>query len=697
MTDQTPEAATAPKFRTEEATYLPLNLIQPSPHNPRKRFDRAKLEQLADSIEAKGVQQAIVVRRLDVATGAVPFEIVAGERRWRASKLVEQRGKFEGPAVVPAFIRVLDDFEAREIALMENTDRDDLHPLEQAQGYEDLLLKPVGGGDFSPKRLRGYTVEQLAERIGHEPNFVFGRLKLLQLTDEAKEAFLDGKLQLKTAETLARLPASEQERALPQLLIGWAGEPYTHRQAVAFLRDNFALKLSKARFEIADARLVEKAGACTECPKRSSSNPGLFGDASSDDMCLDGVCFKAKTTAHGQAKLEQLKAEGATVLTGKAAKKVMGGYSRVIEHIVEGNGYLMLDKPAESITGTKKALRTLLGDEKIAITVVQPDDDDAEPVRLVKAADARAVLKDKGLLKTPAEVKAGKANGGKTLTVADVRAQRDSRMHELMSSRLPGAIWQHLSSDGASGFPDTEAWLRHLAGKLYDQCELDFDALERAVTGGNAVGRGWIDSLDAESLARVCIALMLCDAVTEEEWRMKDHPEVADGLAADIKLDLPALRGEVKEEIDGAIRDQIAELAEQIDTTKPARKTAAKKTAPAKKAPKSKQPELTPEKALADAVNVDGKVDGEKLDQVAWPFPGDRSAQEQIEASAKRPALSPNMAWPFPKDRKPPVLSSAAAWPFPDSPNAPKAEPAAAAKTSKARKPKAAKGTEVSA
>ena len=87
------------------------------------------------------------------------------------------------------------------------------------------------------------------------------------------------------------------------------------------------------------------------------------------------------------------------------------------------------------------------------------------------------------------------------------------------------------------------------------------------------------------------------------------------------------------------------------------------------------------EKALADAVNADGKVDGEKLDQVAWPFPGDRSAQEQIEASAK----------------KLPTLSPAAAWPFPDSPNAPKAEPAAAAKTSKARKPKAAKSAEVSA
>lgn len=682
MTDQTLEAPAAPKFRTEEATYLPLNLIQPSPHNPRKRFDQAKLEQLADSIEAKGVQQAIVVRRLDVAAGAVPFEIVAGERRWRASKLVEQRGKFEGPAVVPAFIRVLDDFEAREIALMENTDRDDLHPLEQAQGYEDLLLKPVGGGEFSPKRLRGYTVEQLAERIGHEPNFVFGRLKLLQLTDDAKEAFLDGKLQLKTAETLARLPAGEQERALPQLLIGWAGEPYTHRQAVAFLRDNFALKLSKARFEIADARLVEKAGACTDCPKRSSSNPGLFGDTSTDDMCLDGACFKAKTAAHAQAKLEQLKAEGATVLTGKAAKKLLGGYSRVIEHIVEGNGYSLLDKPAESLTGTKKALRTLLGDEKLAITVVQPEDDDAEPVRLVKTDDARAVLKAKGLLMTPAEAKAAKSPGGKkALTVADVKAQRDSRLHELMSSRLPGAVWAHLSSDGASGFPDTEAWLRHLANKLYDQCELDFDALERAVTGSNAVGRGWIDSLDAESLARVCIALMLCDAVTEEEWRMKDHPEVADGLAADIKLDLPALRGEVKEEVDSAIRDQIAELAEQIDTTKPARKAAAKKAAPAKKAPtKSKQAELTPEKALAAAVNADGKVDGEKLDQVAWPFPGDRSAQEQIEASARRPTLSPE-----------------AAWPFPDSPDAPKDTPAAATKPSKARKPKAAKSAEVSA
>jgi ParB/RepB/Spo0J family partition protein len=695
MIIETPETPTAeaPKFRTETATYLPLNLIRPSPFNPRKRFDQAKLEQLADSIEAKGVQQAIVVRKLASAkSGEPPYEIVAGERRWRASQLVEKRGKFAGPAVVPSFIRELDDFEAREIALMENTDRDDLHPLEQAQGYEELLIKPVGGGDFKPPRVRGYTVEQLAERIGHPRNFVFGRLKLLQLVPAAREAFLDDKLQLKIAEALARYPASEQERALNQLVIGWAGEPYTHRQALAYLRDNFSLKLGKARFDIADASLVESAGACSACPKRSSANPDLFGEGNNEDLCLDGGCFKAKTDAHTKRELDQAKAEGAVVATAKQAERILGGYSHVSDWALSQNGYARLDGPVENLTASKKTLRTLLGDEKIEITIVQPEAD-GKPVRLVKLADATAILQKKGLLVKPQVGKAGKQLG-RTPTAEDLKRQRGTRIFETIQKRLPSALWKHLSSDGCEGLPGGRVFLLALAEHLQEFSELEWDVLFRAVVGGSDLPSGnWLKELDDEGLACACVAMLLCGRVTDEEYRAEEREEGNDELATAVGFDLRGLRVEVQEEIDAAIRDEIASLAKAEKAhkaDKPAEKKtkakapAAKKSAPAKPAA-SPAPategdgeELTPEEALANAIGADGKVDMDKVDNAAWPFPGEASAEEQMRKSAAR---------------KQPVLSSEAAWPFPTAAASRAAEPPSQSvtteKPAKARKAKA--------
>jgi ParB/RepB/Spo0J family partition protein len=655
-------APEAPKFRTEEAIYLPLGLIRPSPFNPRKRFDQAKLDQLADSIEAKGVQQAIVVRKLASAKKGEPlYEIVAGERRWRACKLVEQRGKFPGPGVVPSFIRELDDFEAREIALMENTDRDDLHPLEQAQGYEELLIKPVGGGEFSPPRVRGYTVDQLAERIGHPRNFVFGRLKLLQLIPAAREAFLDDKLQLKTAEALARYPASEQERALNQLVIGWAGEPYTHRQALAYLRDNFSLKLGKARFDIADAALLEQAGACNACPKRSSANPDLFGEGNSEDLCLDGGCFKAKTEAHTQRELDQAKAEGAVVATEKQAKRILGGYSHVNDYTIQANGYVRLDGPAESLTASKKALRTLLGDEKIEVTIVQPEGSD-KPVRLVKLADARTILAAKGLLVAPETAKAAKTLGRKP-TAEDLKQQRGRRILERINQRLPEALWKHLSNDGREGLPGGPVFLLALAEHLYQFSELEWDGLARAATGSTQLaGQAWLKDLDWDGLAKACVTMLLCGRVTDEEYASRRDLDASnDELASDVGFDLRGLRAEVQEEVDSAIRDEVAALAKSDQAEKPAAKKApskkaapaAKKTKPAKPAPTTKAEALTPEQALANAVQADGKIDGDKLEDVAWPFPGDKSAEEQMHASAtKKPTLSPAAAWPFPTGPK---------------------------------------------
>lgn len=165
---------------------LAVAAIEPSANQPRKNFDPAKLQELADSIESQGVLEPILVRpRPRSGPGRPPregrYELVSGERRWRACKLA-------GLDQVPAIVRTLDDRAVREIQLIENLQRDDLNPLEEARGYQELLDRD------------GYTVEQLAEKISRSVNYVYGVLKLNQLPDKAAKALGDGTLPKGTAQ-----------------------------------------------------------------------------------------------------------------------------------------------------------------------------------------------------------------------------------------------------------------------------------------------------------------------------------------------------------------------------------------------------------------------------------------------------------------------------------------------------------------
>ncbi len=151
--------------------HMPIELLKPSPNNPRKHFRDSDLDELAKSIRDKGLLQPIVVRPL--AHGE--YEIVAGERRWRAA----QRA---GVHDVPVLIRELSDGEALEIALIENIQRSDLNPLEEARAY-GLLLE-----QFS------YTQQQLADSIGKSRSHIANTLRLLNLPDSVRAQIEQGSL-----------------------------------------------------------------------------------------------------------------------------------------------------------------------------------------------------------------------------------------------------------------------------------------------------------------------------------------------------------------------------------------------------------------------------------------------------------------------------------------------------------------------
>jgi ParB family chromosome partitioning protein len=149
-----------------------LEQIRPSPLNPRKNFPDVELDELATSIREKGLVQPIIVRPLDVGAG---YEIVAGERRWRAAQRAAQR-------TVPVIIRKLNDQEALELAIIENVQRTDLNAIEEGTGYRDLIDK------------FGYSQEELGQIIGKSRSYVANTMRLLKLPESVQELVRGGQL-----------------------------------------------------------------------------------------------------------------------------------------------------------------------------------------------------------------------------------------------------------------------------------------------------------------------------------------------------------------------------------------------------------------------------------------------------------------------------------------------------------------------
>jgi ParB family chromosome partitioning protein len=178
-------------------SHIELKRIKPSPTNPRKHFDQAKLEELAFSIRDKGLLSPLTVRMPARAPGTEQqYEIIAGERRWRAAQLA-------GLEVVPVIIRELSDRQVLEVQMIENLQRDDLSPLEEAQGYELMLKLEEEGRPV-------YTQESLARAIGKSERYVYKRRQLARLKGEALTALEKGLISVSLALALCRVQNEEK-------------------------------------------------------------------------------------------------------------------------------------------------------------------------------------------------------------------------------------------------------------------------------------------------------------------------------------------------------------------------------------------------------------------------------------------------------------------------------------------------------
>lgn len=628
------------------AQYLPLNLCRAVSFNPRKRFEPASLNELADSIEKFGVMQPVLARPITGAKrGGMLYEIVAGERRFRASKLVAERRKEADIAVIPAVVRELSDFDALELATTENLQREDLHPLEEAEGFEGLLLHPLSGGEFSPPRTRGYSVEELAARIGKSKAYVFGRLKLLALAPAAREAFYADKISASIALLLARMPSAVQVPALKDILRGWGGESMSYRDTRDMLEDKHMLKLAKAPFKITDETLVPAAGSCKACPKRTGANPDLFEDVKSADVCTDLACFETKRTAHQARLVEAAKAEGREVILGAAAKKVMPHRHGDLK------GYTNLDDPVYEGGHGGKTIEKLLGKDAPPVALLE-NPHTHELVRVVRTEDARKALKDKGLLKS--DKRAQSSNDAQRK--AEAKAKAEVRWRTEVATRAVKAI-----VDPAFDDADTHAWLiPHLARAMWDRMDSDTTGRAEKLLGWAKIDHASytdaydkavhkrFESLTAAQLDQVLVAVAVAGQLHVNQYSNGSKPTRLLDIAGRLGIDGAKVRAELdaeQKEKKGAPATPKA-AAPSSSKKKPA--AGAKKVqAPAK----ASAPSTAKGKGTAKPKTVSGKSSSASTvtSTAAWPFPdGPGPTAENIEpkASLDGPASS-QPAWPF--------------------------------------------------
>ncbi|MDT8998373.1 ParB/RepB/Spo0J family partition protein [Paucibacter sp. APW11] len=543
----------------EAAQHLPLTLFRRSPTNPRTRFTPAKITELAQSIKKLGGNFTPILARPNPdytpTNGQPPFEIVAGERRWRASIEAQM------PTIL-ALVRNLTDFEALEIQLIENIDREDLHPMEEAHGMQALLRQPKG--------LQGYTsVDELAARLSRSRRWVYNRLQLLQLCPAAQEAFLDDKLQATVALLIARMPnEAQQTEATERLLAGWGGEPFSYRAASEFLQKEYMLRLDAAPFDV--HAIYPTAGPCGNCAKRSGATPELFDDVKGGDMCQDSACYHAKEADARDALLQSARDAGHTMIAGEDARRMVPSPNYLPP------GHLWFDQAAPTLTADPRTLRELFGaKQRDAVTVDHPS---GKIYTLVPIASAKKVLKAKGLLReeapAPAEAprptlsaaaaavsppaatpKQPAPTAEKPRTAAQLEAAIETRANALLGQMLFKAIgdalsaaeeppllilrlairqlMEHTSAEGNQLLFDARGWKQPTSSGRYD------DALASE-----------LGQLDGGELAEV-LGLALCAEDLTDEGRclevMRDEDLPALRLADVLCIDATSIEDEARD------------------------------------------------------------------------------------------------------------------------------------------------------
>lgn len=293
-----------------------------SPTNPRTSFDPSQQEELTASIREQGVLVPLLCRLLPDQE----LEVVAGARRYHAATAA-------GLTTVPVIVRAMSDKEAREVQLIENLQRSDVHPLDEGYAYHAL------------RTMAGYDLTRLAAKVGKTRSYVAQRLQLTTLSAEAQTAFRADRISTGHALLIARLPVRDHGVALRACSrrrwtsTGEIEQLVTVAELADWIAHTIHLDLRRAPFSTTDATLLPAAGACLTCRKRTGCAPDLFPDIAQQDTCIDRACWAEKRDAFLTQRRQTLAATGsvpvelstAYVLSPRVAERGVLSQSRWVQ------------------------------------------------------------------------------------------------------------------------------------------------------------------------------------------------------------------------------------------------------------------------------------------------------------------------------------------------------------------------------
>lgn len=398
---------------TQGFNVIAIEEIRPSYINPRKRFDKDADAELQKNVEMYGILQPILARPLNGH-----YEIVAGERRYRAAMAA-------GLLHIPAVIRELDDKTALEIQVIENLQRRDLHPLEEAEGYEALV------------KHHGLSAEEISAKVCKSISYVFGTMKLCALVPAVRKMFYEDRFNRSVALLIARMPGELQDEAAMDLV----GDPdhgrpaMSYRDAIKHIQDRYMLRLADAGFDLRDEGLVTEAGSCMKCEKRTGNQRLLFPDVKSADICTDPACFKAKKDAFAERTMALAKESGKKILSERESKKVFPKFSD------EPQGYVRLDEGCMEDPQTR-TYKQLVKSVKNADVVVARNPHTGEVVTMVSKAEAARIRKQIGIKREKPFEKA---------TVKESSRQQEQLKNKFLG-KIVEAVVEEVRLDGKMAF-----------------------------------------------------------------------------------------------------------------------------------------------------------------------------------------------------------------------------------------------------
>lgn len=515
-------------------TRLPLDRLHESPFNPRRTF--TAIDELAADIKAQGVIQPIVVRPIvpplfdagaDTPAEAVAgHEIVCGHRRFRAAQLA-------GLTEIPVLVRSMTDEQARLAQISENLSRKDVHPFEEAEGFQALM------------RDHGHSADALAEQFGKSRSYVYGRLKLLQACAEIRNACLAGEIGAETALLIARLRSEKlQSKALGYIRGKYLdmkdGGKKSFRQIQWLLKDRFTLHLKSAIFPPEDATLLPAAGTCTSCPKLSANAPEYqdlampqeddvdrrYGRVSRGEprLCTDPDCFADKKKAHLAREAARLRAEGKVVVDGGKAMQAVSATGEV------KGAYVAL----KSVRDALKAAKV-----KPAAVLIQ----DPRGGKLFEAV-RREDLQAAGLADKEAPTARGRSGGYDH--EAD-RREREEREQQRLAETEANRRLLRTVHDAAGGRNRTTDELRLVLRHLIEELDNGEDGPElQRLYGDTPLHQlaKLLPTMTADALGLLLLDVLLVRGVECQYWQSYGAPEPLVQMAELHGIDVAAVRAE---------------------------------------------------------------------------------------------------------------------------------------------------------